>query len=115
MSYSGMTCAVTRLLHREVGAEEVVVDDDEVGLERALAHPRDPARIEVGARLADAVLAAGRDLAPEVDAVGQVCDLAAVAGAACPAPLLDRAEQRDLVEPAEAAGLANDRTRSRQR
>ena len=60
-----------------------MVDDHDVGLERALAHARDPAGIEVGTGLADAVLAGGRDLAPEVGGVGQVLDLAAVAGARC--------------------------------
>ena len=72
----GMTCAVVAVLHREVGAEQVVVHDHDVGLERALAHARHPAGVEVGAGLADAVLARGRDLAPEVDGVGQVGDLA---------------------------------------
>src|ERR687889_826379 len=35
---------------REVGEEEVVVDDDDVGVGRALAHARDVAGVVVGAR-----------------------------------------------------------------
>ncbi len=61
--------------------------------------------VEVGAGLADAVLAGGGDLAPEVHAVGQVLDLAAVAGLGARGPGLDGAEERDLVQPAEAARL----------
>ena len=95
-----------RLLHREVGAQQVVVHDHDVGFQRALAHARHPAGVELRAGLADAVLAGGRDLAPEVDAVRQVLDLGAVAGLGRGRPVLDRAEERDLVEAAEAAGLA---------
>ena len=61
------------------------------------------------ARLADAVLAGGRDLAPEVDAVRQVGDLGAVAGLGRRRPGLDRAVDRDLLEPPEAARLAEGR------
>ncbi len=94
-----------RVLHREVGAEQVVVHDHEVGLERALAHAGHPAGVEVGAGLADAVLARGRDLAPEVHGVGQVRDLRAVAGVGVGSPVLDGPEERDLVEAPEAARL----------
>ena len=97
--------AVAAVLDREVGAEQVVVDHDEVRLQRALPHARHPAGIEVGAGLADAVLAGRGDLAPEVGTVGQVFDLAAVARLRPRSPGLDGAEERDLVEPAEAARL----------
>ncbi len=60
---------------------------------------------ELGARRADAVLARRRDLAPEVDGVGKVGDLGAVAGAGERRPRLDGAEERNLVEAAEAAGV----------
>src|SRR5207247_2563964 len=55
--------------------------------------------------LADAVLAGGRDLAPEVHRVGQVVHLGPVAGGGRGGPGLDRAEERDLVEPPEASRL----------
>ena len=98
--------AVASVLHREVRAEQVMVDDDEVGFQGALAHARDPAGVEVGAGLPDAVLAGRGDLAPEVGAVGQVLDLAAVARLRPRGPGLDGAEEGDLVEAAEAARLA---------
>ena len=78
--------AVAAVLHREVGAEQVVVHDHDVGLERPLAHAGHEAGVEERARLADAVLARGRDLAPEVHDVRHVRDLGAVAGLRSPGP-----------------------------
>ncbi len=102
----GHHLAVAAVLHREVRAEQVVVHDHEVGLERALAHPRHEARVEQRARLADAVLARRRDLAPELDAVRHVLDLGAVPGLREGGPRLHRAEDRDLLEAAEGTRLA---------
>ena len=47
------------LLDGEVGEEEVVVDDDDVGLERFAAHGGDEAVLPVGAGLAEAGFGAG--------------------------------------------------------
>ena len=53
------------LLDGEVGEEEVVVDDDDVGLEGLAAHRGDEAGLPVGAGLAEADFAAGVELGPE--------------------------------------------------
>ena len=47
------------LLDGEVGEEEVVVDDDDVGFERFAAHGGDEAVLPVGAGLAEAGFGAG--------------------------------------------------------
>ncbi len=47
------------LLDAEVGEEEVVVDDDDVGLEGFAAHGGDEAALPVGAGLAEAGFGAG--------------------------------------------------------
>jgi hypothetical protein len=101
----GNDLAVVAVLHREVGAEKVVVDHHDVRLQGALAHARHPAGIEVGAGLADAVLARRGDLAPEVHGVRQVGDLAAIAGGGARDPRLHRAVEGDLVEAPKAARL----------
>ena len=68
------------LLDGEVGEEEVVVDDDEVGLERLAAHVGDEAALPVGAGLAEAGFGAGVELVPERGVLGELIDLGAVAG-----------------------------------
>ena len=84
------------LPHRGVGAEQVVIDDDDVGLRGALAHLRDEAVVELRAVGADAVLAGRRDLGPEGQILGQVVHLGAVAGLGLTRPLVD-ALDRDRV------------------
>ena len=68
------------LLDAEVGEEEVVVDDDDVGLERFAAHGGDEAALPVGAGLAEAGFGAGVEFLPERGGFGEGVDLGAVAG-----------------------------------
>ena len=81
--------AVGGLAHRRVGAEQVMVYDDQIRLGRALTHAGHKAFLVLGAVGADAVLRAGRDLTPEGEVVGQVFDLRAVAGLGLPGPFGD--------------------------
>ncbi len=55
---------VVLVFQREVGEEEVVVDDDDVAFGGALVHQRNEAALEVGALLAGAEIAARIHLAP---------------------------------------------------
>ncbi len=82
----------------EVGEEEVVVDDDDLGLEGLAAHLGDEAALEVRAGLAEASLAARVELRPERGALGQAGDLGAVAGEGGLLPGGDGVELVDLVE-----------------
>ncbi len=59
------------LLDVEVGEEEVVVDDDEVGFERLAPHLGDEAGLPVRAGLAEAGLGAGVELGPERELSGR--------------------------------------------
>ena len=91
-------CAGGLLLDAEVGEEEVVVDDDDVGFERFAAHAGDVAGLPVGAGLAEADLGAGVDLVPEGRVLGERVDLGAVAGDGHFFPREDVVELVDLVQ-----------------
>ncbi len=56
---AGVGCSGGLLLDGEVGEEEVVVDDDDVGLEGLATHGGDEAGLPVGAGLAEAGFGAG--------------------------------------------------------
>ena len=94
------------LLDGEVGEEEVVVDDDEVGLEGFAAHFGDEAALPVGAGLAEAGLGAGVELVPEGGVFGELVDLGAVAGGGGALPVRDVMELGDFVEAVEQRGVA---------
>ena len=81
-----MTSPNVLLPHRGVGAEQVVVDDDDVRFGGALAHAGDEAVVVARALGADAVLGRRGDVAPERQIFGQVLDLGAVAGLGVLAP-----------------------------
>ena len=80
------------LLHGQVGEEEVVVDDDDVALMRALVHAGEEAALELRALLAGAHLAPRVHLGPRRGAFGQGPDLGAVAGFGGLLPLADDLE-----------------------
>ena len=88
--------AVGTLPHGGIGAEQVVVDDDQVGLGGALPHPRHEALVVARALGADAGFDGGRDLIPERQIFRQVFQLGAVAGVGARGPFADD-RQKDRV------------------
>ena len=66
----------------DVGEEQVVVDDDDVGLERVLARLHHEALVVVRAVLAEAVLARRRHVRPDGGVLRHVGELGAVAASA---------------------------------
>ena len=83
---------------RSVGEEEMVIDDDQVGLEGPAAHLGDEAAAVVGACAAETGFRAGIELVPEGGGLGEGGKLGAVAGFSDLLPLSDLAVLFDLVE-----------------
>ena len=75
----GQQPGILRLPQGEVGEKEMVIDDEDVGLRRALAHQGDVAAVELLALLAGASLTARINPRPELARVRQVFELGAVA------------------------------------
>ncbi len=94
-------CAGGLLLDIEVGEEEVVVDDDDVGLEGFAAHGGDEAALPIGAGLAEADFGASVELLPESGGLGEVVEFGAVAGFGDLFPLRNVVELVDLFEPVQ--------------
>ncbi len=82
----------------EVGEEQVMVDDDDVSSVGTVAHACDEARLELGAFLADADVAAGVDAVPEREVLWHVDELAAVAGVGFAHPGSDVAKMIKLIK-----------------
>jgi hypothetical protein len=97
-SVGSVACGET---DRSVGEEEMVIDDDEVGLEGAAAHLGDKAAAVVGACGAEAGVGAGVELVPEGGGFGEGGKLGAVAGFSDLLPLGDLAVLVDLVKARE--------------
>ena len=97
------------LADRRIGAQQVMVDDDDVGLGGALAHQRDVAVAVARALGAETGVGLGRDLLPEREVLRQIAQLGAVAGRRGLRPLLDdRQEYRSfgrLEQPVRLRGL----------
>ena len=85
-------------LDGEIGEEEVVVDDDDVGLEGAAAHLGDEAAAVVGAGGAEAGVGAGVELVPKRAGFGHAGQFRAVAGFGDLFPLGDLAVLVDLFQ-----------------
>ncbi len=103
---AGVGCACGLLLDVEVGEEEVVVDDDDVGLEGFAAHGGDEAALPVGAGLAEADFGAGVEFVPEGGGLGEVIEFGAVAGFGGFFPGGDVVELVDLFEAVEERVVA---------
>ncbi len=86
------------LLDGEIGKEQVVVDDDDVGLERLAPHLGDEAAAVVRTGRAEAGVAARVELVPESARLGQSGKLGAVAGLGGLLPLGDLAVLVDLFQ-----------------
>jgi hypothetical protein len=85
-------------LHRQVGEEQMVIDDDDVALLRLLMHPRDEAALELRALLAGAQIAARVHLGPRAARFGQRLDLGAVADFGGLLPLANDLKIGDLFQ-----------------
>ena len=85
------------LTHGGIGAEQVMIDDDDVGLRGALPHERHETVVEAGALPPDAVLGGCGDVGPERQILGQVLHFRAVTGLGRPRPFVDRFEREPLV------------------
>ena len=84
----------------------MVVDDDDVGLERFATHGGDEAALPVGAGLAEAGFGAGVEFGPERGGFGEGVDLGAIAGFGGLLPLGDVVELVDLFEAVEERVVA---------
>ena len=98
---AGVGCIAGLLLDVEVGEEEVMVDDDEVGVEGAAAHVGDEAVFPVWAGGAEAGFGAGVELVPERRVLGEVLELGAVAVGGGALPGGDVVELLDLFKAGE--------------
>jgi hypothetical protein len=90
----------------EVGEEEVVVDDDDVGFERLAAHGGDEAALPVGAGLAEAGFGAGVELMPERGVFGEASISARSPVSVVFSHCGDGVELRDLFEAGEERVVA---------
>src|ERR1043165_2850730 len=76
----------------------MMIDDDDVGLLRAIAHARDEAWIEVGALLAKAGFRARIDVSPEGERLRKVRQFRAIASLTFSRPVTDLFEVVDFIE-----------------
>src|ERR1700737_2897483 len=86
---------------RQVGAEKVMVDDDDVALGSAAAHLGNEAAVELLALGADAAIGAGIDLPPKLARLRQSGNFGTVAAPGGLLPLADDLELVDFVEPVQ--------------
>ena len=93
-------------LDGHVGEEEVVVDDDDLGLERLAAHGGDEAVLPVGAGWPRHASPRASSLGQSAEFSGQRVDLRAVAAGGGLLPGGDGVELADLVEPGEQRRIA---------
>src|SRR4051794_13339638 len=98
--------AEAALSHRRVRAQQMMVDDDEVGFSGALPHARDEAVIEARALAPQAVLAGGRDLRPERKILGQVIHLGAIAGLGLARPVVDHLDRDGILARSDRRAVA---------
>ena len=97
--------AVGALAHRRVGAQQMVVHDDQVGFERPPAHARDEAVVVARAVAPDAVLRRRGDVVPERIVVRQVFHLRAVTRFGPVRPLPQRVDERAVGPAARLVAL----------
>ena len=96
--HSGIRRAIGSGLDRQVGAEQVMVDDDDVALGGAPPHLGDEAAIELLAIGADAAVGARVQLGPQVAVLRQLGQFGAIAGLGRLLPVADDAELVDLFQ-----------------
>ncbi len=90
--------AISAIPQSQVGKEQMMIHDDDVGIDRPLAHASDKARFEVWALLAQASIRTRIDVSPERKILRQAIELCAIAGLCFSDPTKDFVEVIDLVE-----------------
>src|SRR5206468_1451160 len=85
----GQQAAILRLFQGQVGKEEVMIRNDDVGLGGALVHPGDEATVELLALLPGAGFAARVNAGPQRARVGQAAEFRPVAGLRATLPVAD--------------------------
>ena len=93
----GDDLAVRVLANRRVRAQQVVVDDDDVGFGGALAHAGDETVVVARTLGAQARVGGRRDLVPERQILGQIAQLRAIADLGPGGPLADD-RQKHIVD-----------------
>ncbi len=96
--------SVFALPDRCIRAQQMVVDDDDVGLGGALAHARDETFVVAGTLGAEARVGLGGDLVPERKVLGQIAQLGAVARLRFLRPAVDDGEQHAIARLDQSAG-----------
>src|SRR5437016_1327658 len=76
----------------------MMIDDDDVSIHRALAHPREKARVKVGTFLAETGIRTRIDVSPERKILRQIGKLGAIASFSLRRPTKDFVELIDLIE-----------------
>ncbi len=89
--------AEVALPDRGVSAEQMVIDDHDIGFGRALPHLDDEAVVVARTLGANAVLTGCRDLVPEGKVLRKILDLGAIASLGVRQPALEYAEMTRLV------------------
>ncbi len=97
----GNDAAEIVVLHRQVGEEQVMIDDDDVALMRAAVHFGQEAALELLALLAGAQIAARVQLLPGGAGFGQRLDLGAIAGGGGLLPFADDLKVGDFFQAAQ--------------
>src|ERR1051325_732786 len=90
--------AIIAVAQTQVGEEEMVIDDDDVGFLRATAHARDEAGIVVRTLLSETRLRTRVDVSPERERLREIRQLGAIAGLAFTRPVTDLFEVIDFIE-----------------
>ena len=93
--------AVRAVTQRQVGKKQMMIDDDDVGINRALAHARKKARLEVGTLLSQTGVGARVDVPPEGKILRKIRKLCAIPGLGLRYPAKNFVELIDLIEPLE--------------
>ena len=103
---AGIGCVTGLQLDVEVGEKEVVVDDDDFGLERLASHAGDEAVFPIRAGLAETGVGAGVELVPEQGVFGDAGEFGAVAGGGRGLPCGDVVELLDFFQARQHGGVA---------
>src|SRR5712692_11088965 len=92
---------VRAVAQSEIGKKQMMIDDDDVGVERAQAHPREKARLEVRTLLAETSIRSRVDVSPKRQVLRQGRKLRSITGFSFANPTRDFIKLIDLFEAGE--------------